>query len=107
MKKHIGRIANTDQRVVVVFMQIPGKDDHALVVSTDNLPERFHQATILVEVALRESWIRATPIAFVQIRGALKCACQKAATEWTVRDEPHTEPATGRQNGFSDIACPE
>jgi hypothetical protein len=46
MKKHIGRIANTDQRVVVVFMQIPGKDDHSLVVSTDNLPERFHNAVM-------------------------------------------------------------
>jgi hypothetical protein len=46
MKKHIGKIANTDQRVVVVFMQIPGKDDHALVVSTDNLPERFHNAVM-------------------------------------------------------------
>lgn len=46
MKKHIGRIANTDQRVVVVYMQLPGKDDHALVVSTDNLPERFHNAVM-------------------------------------------------------------
>jgi hypothetical protein len=44
MKRHIGKIKNTDQRCVVVFMQIPGKEDHALVVSTDNLPPRFEQA---------------------------------------------------------------
>lgn len=43
MKRHIGKIINTDQRVVVVFMQIPGREDHALVVSTDNLPPRFEQ----------------------------------------------------------------
>jgi len=43
MKRHIGRMANTDQRIVVVFMQIPGKEDHSLVVSTDNLPSRWEQ----------------------------------------------------------------
>ena len=43
MKRHIGRMANTDQKIVVVFMQIPGKEDHALVVSTDNLPPRMEQ----------------------------------------------------------------
>jgi hypothetical protein len=48
MKRHIGRIVNTDQRCVVVFMQIPGKSDHALVVSTDNLPPRFEQALMNV-----------------------------------------------------------
>ena len=44
MKRHIGKIRNTDQRIVVVFMQIPGRTDHALVVSTDNLPPKFEQA---------------------------------------------------------------
>lgn len=43
MKRHIGRMANTDQKIVVVFMQIPGKEDHSLVVSTDNLPPRWEQ----------------------------------------------------------------
>lgn len=44
MKRHIGKIVNTDQRCVVVFMQIPGREDHALVVGTDNLPDRIEQA---------------------------------------------------------------
>lgn len=41
MKRHVGKIINTDQRVVVVYMQIPGRESHALVVSTDNLPLSF------------------------------------------------------------------
>lgn len=48
MKRHFARMANTDQRVVVVFMQVPGKEDHALVVSTDNLPPRWEQALMSV-----------------------------------------------------------
>lgn len=43
-KKHVGRIRNTDRRCVVVFMQIQGKEDHALIVDTDALPDRFHDA---------------------------------------------------------------
>lgn len=46
MKRHIGKLANTDQRVVVVFMQIPGREDHALIVSTDNLHPRLEQAVM-------------------------------------------------------------
>lgn len=46
MKRHIGKMANTDQRLVVVFMQIPGKEDHALVVPTDTLPARYEQAVM-------------------------------------------------------------
>lgn len=44
MKRHIGKIVNTDQRCVVVFMQIPGREDHALIAATDNMPPRFEQA---------------------------------------------------------------
>lgn len=43
MKKHIGKIVNTDQRVVIVMMQIPDRNDHALVISIDNLPPRYEQ----------------------------------------------------------------
>lgn len=46
MKRHIGRLSNTDQRCVVVFMQIPGREDHALVVSTDNLAPRLEAAVM-------------------------------------------------------------
>jgi hypothetical protein len=42
--RHVAKIANTDQRCVVVFMQLPGKEDHALVVPTDNLQPRLEQA---------------------------------------------------------------
>lgn len=48
MKRHIGKIKNTDQRCVVVFMQIPGREDHALVVSTDTLPPRYEQALMQI-----------------------------------------------------------
>jgi hypothetical protein len=46
MKRHIGKMANTDQRLVVVFMQIPGREDHALVIPTDTLPARYEQAVM-------------------------------------------------------------
>lgn len=42
MMRHIGKTSNTDRRLVVVFMQIPGREDHALVVDTDSLPDRYH-----------------------------------------------------------------
>ena len=44
MMKHVARVANTGQRCVVAFLQIPNKEDHALVIPTDNLPPRFEQA---------------------------------------------------------------
>lgn len=46
MLRHVARIANTDQRCVVAFMQIPGREDHALVVPVDNLPPRMEQAVM-------------------------------------------------------------
>ena len=45
-KKHVGRISNTDRRCVVVYMQIPGNEENALVIDTDALPDRFHDALI-------------------------------------------------------------
>lgn len=44
LKKHVGRIRNTDRRCVVVYMEIPGNEESALIVDTDALPERFHDA---------------------------------------------------------------
>lgn len=44
LKRHAGKLLNTDQRVVVVMMQIPGREDHALVCPTDTLPPRYEQA---------------------------------------------------------------
>lgn len=46
MIRHVAKIANTDQRCVVAFMQIPGREDHALVIPIDNLPPRFEQAVM-------------------------------------------------------------
>lgn len=46
MKRHIGKLKNTDQRVIVVFMQLPERPDHALIVSTDNLNPRLEQAVM-------------------------------------------------------------
>lgn len=43
MKRHIAKILNTDQRCVVVLMQIPGREDHALVTYIDSLPPRYEQ----------------------------------------------------------------
>lgn len=48
MQRHVGRNKNTDQRVVVIFLQVPGKEDHTLTVTTDTLPARFEQALMQV-----------------------------------------------------------
>lgn len=44
--RHVGKIANTDQRCVIAFMQIPNREDHALVIPTDTLPPRYEQAVM-------------------------------------------------------------
>jgi len=44
MKRHVGKIKSTDRRCVVAFMQIPGLEDHALIIDTDALPDRYHDA---------------------------------------------------------------
>ena len=46
--RHVAKIANTDQRCVVAFMQIPGAEDFSLIIPTDNLPLRFEQAVMSV-----------------------------------------------------------
>lgn len=46
MKRHIGKIASTDQRCVIAYMQLPGREDHALVIPTDALPARYEQAVM-------------------------------------------------------------
>lgn len=46
LTRHVGKLANTDQRVVVAFMQIRERPDHALVIPVDNLHARFEQAVM-------------------------------------------------------------
>lgn len=58
-KKHIGKLVNTDIRCVVVFMQIPNRADHALVVSTDNLQPRM-EAALMSIVESQEGQAEAT-----------------------------------------------
>jgi hypothetical protein len=48
LKRHIGRLKNTDRRIVVVYMQIPGKENSALIVDTDALPDQYHEALMTV-----------------------------------------------------------
>lgn len=49
MKRHIGRITNTDKRCVILFMQLQDEKgdildpDSAMVVDSDALPDRLHQ----------------------------------------------------------------
>lgn len=42
--KHVGRHANTGQRLIVVFMELPDEPDQALVLYSDSLPDRYHQS---------------------------------------------------------------
>lgn len=42
--KHVGRSSGTGQRLSVVFMSLPDDPENALVVFSDSLPERYHDA---------------------------------------------------------------
>lgn len=42
--KHVGRHEGTGQRLSTVFMQLPDDKDYALVVYSDSLPDRYHDA---------------------------------------------------------------
>jgi Fe2+ transport system protein B len=44
MLKHTGQLNNTGKNVVVVFMQLPEDNDHALVIDTDALPDMFNES---------------------------------------------------------------
>lgn len=48
IKKHVGKIKSTDQRCVVVFMQLPDDKNNALIINIESLPPRYEQ--ILMEV---------------------------------------------------------
>lgn len=41
--RHVGKLKQTDTRCVVVMMQIPNREDHALIVESDSLPDHYHQ----------------------------------------------------------------
>jgi len=45
--RHVGKLANTDQRCVVAYMQLPTPaESFALIIPTDNLPSRTEQAVM-------------------------------------------------------------
>jgi hypothetical protein len=44
MVKHVGMLNNTGKNVVVVYMQLPGDPNHALVVDTDALPDNYNDS---------------------------------------------------------------
>jgi hypothetical protein len=46
--KHIGKIKNTGTKVVVVFRTLPGESNFALVLSTHNLPDSYHDSLMTV-----------------------------------------------------------
>lgn len=46
MMRHVGKLKHTDSRCVVVMMQIPGREDHALIVESDSLPDHYHQSVM-------------------------------------------------------------
>lgn len=46
LMKHIGRMTNTDQRVIVVYMSIPGAENFALIAPADAMPPVLEQAVM-------------------------------------------------------------
>ncbi len=68
LKRHIGKLKNTDRRIVVVYMSIPGKEKSALIVDTDALPDQFHE--FLMNVVESEAGQRSVNLADVLDRRA-------------------------------------
>ena len=46
--KHVGKVKNTGTKVVVVFRTLPGESNSALVLSTHNLPDSYHDSLMTV-----------------------------------------------------------
>ena len=54
--KHIGKIANTGAKVLVVFRTLPGESDQALILPVANLPDAYHDSIMnLVETDQAQS----------------------------------------------------
>jgi len=56
--KHVGRLFNTDRRVIVAFRQLPQDKDHCLVIDTDAMPDRYHDdfMSTVEEARAQETW---------------------------------------------------
>ena len=56
--KHVGRLFNTDRRIVVAFRQLPQDKDHCLVIDTDAMPDRYHDdfMSTVEEDRAQETW---------------------------------------------------
>ena len=48
MMRHVGKLKKTDSRCVVVMMQIPNREDHALIIESDSLPDHYHQSVMQI-----------------------------------------------------------
>ncbi len=48
--KHVGKMANTGSKILVVFRTLPGESDKALVLPVSQLPDQYHDSIMeLVE----------------------------------------------------------
>ena len=56
--KHVGRLFNTDRRIVVAFRQLPQDPNSCLVIDTDAMPDRFHDDFMrtVEEERAQETW---------------------------------------------------
>lgn len=46
--KHIGRIKNSNNKVLVAFRTLPGESNYALVIPVANLPDNYHDSIMKV-----------------------------------------------------------
>lgn len=65
--KHIGRIKNSNTKVLVAFRTLPGESGHALVVPVANLPDAYHDSIMkLVEETQAQDAFEFGEILFVR-----------------------------------------
>lgn len=65
--KHIGKMVNTGEKVLVVFRTLPGESNMALVLPTATLPDMYHDAVIqLVESDQAQSTNELGEIMFIR-----------------------------------------
>lgn len=90
IKKHIGKIISTDQRCVVVFMQLPEAEDKALIINTESLTP-FHEQ-ILMEVVNSPEGQQAGDLAAVLGRRMVQQTGRTILEEFHVRGLMRAEP---------------
>lgn len=46
--KHVGMLKNTGKKCIIIFLSIPGKEDHSLIIEPETLPDSLHDQVMAI-----------------------------------------------------------